>query len=200
VTTKQELRASLKAQRRALTAGERARAALAVARQVATTRWLAPGKRIGLYASLPHELGTAPLIELARERGCEIFLPRIVSTRARRMEFVRLDDDWSATARRHAFGMVEPFGTGFFPARFLDTVFVPSVGLDLRGARIGHGAGFYDRALAFRRIRTQWRGPRLVGLAYSFQVVPRIPLDGTDVSMDVVVTERGIHELLADED
>ncbi|HUQ11264.1 MAG TPA: 5-formyltetrahydrofolate cyclo-ligase [Steroidobacteraceae bacterium] len=200
MTTKQELRHSLKAQRRALTGGARVRAALDVARHISGTRWLAPRKRIGLYASLPHEMGTRPLIDLARERGCEIFLPRIVSTRAHRMEFVRIGDEWSARARMHALGMVEPRGTAFFPARFLDTIFVPAVGLDLRGARLGHGAGFYDRALAFRRMRTQWRGPRLVGLAYSFQVVPRIPVDGTDVSMDMVVTERGIHELLADED
>lgn len=200
MNTKQELRASLKLQRRALTPGARARAALAIARHISGTRWLAPGKRIGLYASLPQELGTAPLINLARERGCEVFLPRIVSMRAHRMEFVRLGDDWSTRARMHALGMVEPWSKEYFPARFLDTLFVPSVGLDLRGARLGHGAGFYDRALAFRRLRAQWRGPRLVGLAYSFQVVPRIPVDGTDVSMDVVVTERGIHELLADED
>ena len=39
-------------------------------------------------------------------------------------------------------------------------------------------SGFYDRTLAFRRLRQHWRGPRLVGLAYSFQVVPQVPGDG----------------------
>jgi 5-formyltetrahydrofolate cyclo-ligase len=96
--------------------------------------------------------------------------------------------------------MHEPWSTKFFPARFLDTIFVPSVGLDPRGARLGHGAGFYDRALAFRRLRRHWRGPRLVGLAYSFQVVPHIPVSATDVFMDVLATDKGIYELLADED
>jgi 5-formyltetrahydrofolate cyclo-ligase len=196
VNTKSHLRLSLQQQRRALSPGARARAALAVARLLAATRWLGPGKRIGLYASLPHELGTAPLIAMAQSRGCEIFLPRIVSMRARRMEFVPFD----ARGGRHAFGMHEPWSTKFFPARFLDTIFVPSVGLDARGARLGHGAGFYDRALAFRRTRRHWRGPRLVGLAYSFQVVPRIPVEATDVFMDVLVTDKGIYESLADED
>jgi 5-formyltetrahydrofolate cyclo-ligase len=195
VTTKPELRASLKAQRRALTPDARARAALTVARLVAHTHWLAPGKRIGLYASMPQELGTAPLIALALARGCEIFLPRIVSLRSRRMEFV----PFSAHGRFHSFGMHEPWSTDFFPARFLDTIFVPSVGLDHRGARLGHGAGFYDRALAFRRLRRHWRGPRLVGLAYSFQVVREIPVAPTDVFMDVLATDKGIYELLADE-
>ena len=195
MNTKPELRASLKAQRRALSADARARAARTVARLVAQTHWFAPGKRIGLYASMPQELGTAPLIALARARGCEIFLPRIVSLRSRRMEFV----PFSTRGRFHAFGMHEPLSTEFFPARFLDTIFVPSVGLDRRGARLGHGAGFYDRALAFRRLRRHWRGPRLVGLAYSFQVVGDIPMAPTDVFMDVLATDKGIYELLADE-
>jgi 5-formyltetrahydrofolate cyclo-ligase len=196
VNTKSELRIALKDQRRALTADVRAQAAMAVARVISATGWLAPGKRIGLYASMPHELGTAPLIELARRRGCEIFLPRIVSMRARRMAFV----PFGARGRFHRFGMHEPWSTEFFPARFLDTIFVPSLGLDLRGARLGFGAGFYDRVLEFRRVRRHWRGPRLVGLAYSFQVVPRIPVAPTDVFMDVLATDKGIYELLAHED
>jgi 5-formyltetrahydrofolate cyclo-ligase len=196
VNTKQDLRTSLKAQRRALPAVARLESARAVARQVAATHWLAPGKRIGLYASLPQELGTTPLIELARQRGCEIYLPRILSMRHGRMAFVPL----GARGSVHALGMHEPWGTTFFPARFLDTIFVPSVALDRRGARLGHGAGFYDRALEFRRVRRHWRGPRLVGLAYSFQVVPEIPVTPTDVFMDVLATDKGIYELLADED
>jgi 5-formyltetrahydrofolate cyclo-ligase len=196
VNTKPELRLSLKAQRRALAPEARARAALAVAQLIAATHWLAPGKRIGVYASMPQEIGTAPLIALARKRGCEVYLPRIVSQRAGRMQFV----PFAAKGRFHAFGMHEPWSTEFFPARFLDTIFVPCVALDRRGARLGHGAGFYDRALAFRRHRTHWRGPRLVGLAYSFQVVPEVPVASTDVFMDVLATEKGIYEPLVDED
>jgi 5-formyltetrahydrofolate cyclo-ligase len=196
VNTKQTLRKELLAARRAVPRDVRAAAALSVARFVAQTPWLAPGKRIGIYASMPQELGTEPLIALAKARGCEIYLPRIVSMRARRLRFV----PFSARGRLHSFGMHEPWGTDFFPARFLDTLFVPAVGLDPRGARLGHGAGFYDRALAFRRLRRHWQGPRLVALAYSFQVVPRIPVESTDVFMDAIVTDRGLNESLAHED
>jgi len=38
-----------------------------------------------------------------------------------------------------------------------------------------------------------------VGLAYAFQVVPHVPVTAHDVFMDLIVTERGIDELLADE-
>jgi 5-formyltetrahydrofolate cyclo-ligase len=196
MTTKQSLRKELLSLRRSRNAAQREHAAREVAHHIGTTSWLAPGKRIGLYASMPQELGTGPLIELARQRGCRIYLPRITSMRRRSMRFVPLGPN----ARQHDFGMLEPAGDGWIGARFLDTIFCAGVGFDRRGARLGHGAGFYDRALAFRRTREHWRGPRLVGLAYHFQVVPHIPVIDTDVFMDLIVTDRGIDELLADED
>ncbi len=167
-----------------------------MARHVAFTSWLSPGKRIGLYASMPQELGTAPLIRLALARGCDVYVPRILSMRKRRMAFV----PYAVAGRLHSFGMHEPEGNAFFPARFLDTIFCAGVGFDATGGRLGHGAGFYDRALAFRNVRTHWRGPRLVGVAYAFQVVPRIPVTATDIRMDYIVTDRGIDESLAHED
>lgn len=167
-----------------------------MANLVSLTGWLSPGRRIGIYASMPHELGTAPLIRLAQQRHCEVFVPRITSMRSRLMQFV----PYGIGGSLHALGMHEPSSREYFPARFLDTIFVPAVALDRRGARLGQGAGFFDRALAFRRQRSHWRGPRLVGLAYSFQVVPRVPVEPTDVFMDVIVTDKGIYELLADED
>ena len=199
--TKVQLRSELLAARRKVRPAVRIHAAVAVARHVASTSWLAPGRRIGLYASMLQELGTQPLIELALDRGCQVFVPRILSMRARRMAFV----PYTAAGRRHSFGMHEPEGTDFFPARFLDTIFCAGVGFDARGNRLGHGAGFYDRALAFRSVRAHWRGPRLVGVAYAFQVVPLIPVTATDIRMDHVVTELGItdrriDEPLADED
>jgi 5-formyltetrahydrofolate cyclo-ligase len=182
--------------RRALSRVARIRAARVIAQLVSQTHWLRPGKRIGVYASMPQELGTNPLIALALARRCEVYLPRITSLRARTMRFVRFNE----LGRVHELGMHEPHGTQYLDARFLDTIFVPAVALDRRGARLGHGLGFYDRMLAFRGIRKHWRGPRLVGLAYSFQVVPQVPVTANDVFMDTIVTDRGIDELLADED
>ncbi len=200
VQTKSSLRIEMLTARRVLPRPERVRAALAVARSISQTHWLAPGKRIGVYDSMPQELGTAPLIALALARGCDVYLPRITSLRARTMRFVRITRGFENGGTRHALGMYEPRGHEHLSARFLDTIFVPAVALDRRGARLGHGIGFYDRTLAFRGIRKHWRGPRLVGLAYSFQVVPRVPVTATDVFMDTIVTDRGIDELLAHED
>src|SRR3954471_5669728 len=101
------------AQRRAVNPAQRARAAVAVAEHIAATHWLAPGKRIGLYASMPQELGTGPLIELPRRRVCSVSLPRITNSRARAMRFVPM----GASTRQHDFGMHEPEGDSWLGAR-----------------------------------------------------------------------------------
>jgi 5-formyltetrahydrofolate cyclo-ligase len=196
VQTKSSLRIEMLERRRALPRAQRIAAARAVASTVASTYWLGPGKRVGIYASMPRELGTTPLIELALARGCEVYLPRITSLRARTMRFVK----YTGRGKIHALGMHEPDSAEHLSARFLDTLFVPAVAFDRRGARLGHGLGFYDRTLAFRHLRQYWRGPRLVGLAYSFQIAPQVPVTATDVCVDTIVTERGIDELLAHED
>ena len=66
------LRATLDARRRSLPAQVRAAAAQSLALNVDRALHLAAGQRIAIYAALPHELDTAPLIALAAKRGCLI--------------------------------------------------------------------------------------------------------------------------------
>jgi 5-formyltetrahydrofolate cyclo-ligase len=185
------LRAALRARRRAVTAAQRISSAQLVARNVDRWLHLRPGWCIALYASLPEELGTTPLIELARARGCHLYLPRIDRHRlGRKMRFVAMNE----RRRSNRLGIDEPEGARVIGARWLDVVFVPLVGFDSRGVRLGVGGGYYDRAFAFRRWRSVWHTPRLVGLAYSFQQVDEIIPATHDVMLDAVVTERGVLE------
>jgi 5-formyltetrahydrofolate cyclo-ligase len=184
------LRAHLNAQRRALSADERARAARLVARNADRALRLQAHWRIAVYAALPRELDAAPLIALAVSRGCRIYLPRIDQQRASRgMRFVEMrGGGW----RRNRLGIAEPAGGAALGARWLDLVFLPLVGFDRGGVRLGAGGGFYDRAFAFRNLRSRWHAPRLVGLAYAFQEVDSIGAAAHDVLMDAVVTETGM--------
>jgi 5-formyltetrahydrofolate cyclo-ligase len=183
------LRAELRARRRALTSEQRARAARQVARNIDRAFHLKPGMRVAIYASFPEELDSAPLLRLARQRGCRIFLPRI-DTRTISMKFVEALSGARETVNH--LGIVEPHGTRSVPARWLDLVLLPLVGFDAHGMRLGMGGGYYDRTFSFRNRHTAWRGPRLVGVAYSFQQVPSITREAHDVSLDAVVTEAGV--------
>jgi 5-formyltetrahydrofolate cyclo-ligase len=185
------LRRTLRSKRRAITGSVRAAAARQVARLVSATGWLKPGRHIGLYLSMPEELDTAPLLALAQRRGCTISLPRVVAKRQGRMHF----HDLAGGVRRGAFGILEPVGTKYRPARSLDLVFVPLVGFDPQGNRMGMGRGFYDICFAHRRRLQHWRRPLLVGVAYECQYVPSLPLSDHDVPMDAIVTESTLRRI-----
>jgi 5-formyltetrahydrofolate cyclo-ligase len=186
---RRSLRASLNARRRQVTAAERARVSLLAARNADRALHLMAHWRIAVYAALPWELDAAPLIALARNRGCHVYLPRIDRRRASRsMRFVPIE----GPSRRNRLGIEEPAGTAVISARWLDLVFLPLLGFDRYGVRLGTGGGFYDRAFAFRNLRRTWHTPRLVGLAYAFQQLERIAPAAHDVRIDAVVTEEGI--------
>ena len=188
-TDRNALRKTLRARRRSVSESVRARAAQLVARNTDRYLHLEEGWRIAIYASLPSELDTAPLIDLARRRGCEVFVPRIDRhSLGRRMRFVEL----TGRQRLNRLGIHEPEASRSLGARWFDVVFLPLVGFDARGVRLGMGGGYYDRAFAFRRWRKAWHAPRLIGLAYAFQQVESLDAAPHDVRLDAVVTEERI--------
>ena len=129
---------NLAARRRRLTPAQRAHAARQVARNVERALQLKAGWRIALYAALPWELDTTPLIELARARGCRIYLPRIDRPRAARgMRFLEM----TGALRSNRLGIEEPDNAARIGARWLDVVFLPLVGFDRYGAAPGHRRG-----------------------------------------------------------
>jgi 5-formyltetrahydrofolate cyclo-ligase len=182
------LRKTLRARRRAVGPNERRDLAEAVARNVRTQHWLQAGRRIGLYLPLPEELDTRPLLGEALRRGCVLAFPRVVDKRAGRMRFFLSQ----GSTRRGAFGILEPTGSRAINALSLDIVFVPLVGFDSQGHRLGMGKGFYDRHFAHRLRLNFWRRPLLIGLAYDCQRAPSIAADSHDVPLDAIVTESTV--------
>jgi 5-formyltetrahydrofolate cyclo-ligase len=65
----------------------------------------------------------------------------------------------------------------------------PGLAFDRDGNRLGYGGGHYDRYLA----RLGRRAPR-VGVAFSLQIVDRVPADEGDERVDVVATDQGSFE------
>lgn len=71
----------------------------------------------------------------------------------------------------------------------LDLVMVPGVAFDRRGARMGHGKGYYDKLLQHARLTTP-----LVALAFECQLFPEIPTAPHDIFMDAIITEAAVYE------
>jgi 5-formyltetrahydrofolate cyclo-ligase len=70
----------------------------------------------------------------------------------------------------------------------LDLVMVPGVAFDARGARMGHGFGYYDKLLEHVRPDAP-----LVAMAFECQLFPEIPTQAHDVFMDKIITEKAIY-------
>ncbi|MGE0755592.1 MAG: 5-formyltetrahydrofolate cyclo-ligase [Pirellulaceae bacterium] len=70
----------------------------------------------------------------------------------------------------------------------LDLIMVPGVAFDRRGARTGHGKGYYDKLLEHARPDTP-----LVALAFECQLFDEIPMASHDVFMDLVITEMSVY-------
>ena len=71
----------------------------------------------------------------------------------------------------------------------LDLIMVPGVAFDPRGARMGHGFGYYDKLLEHARADTS-----LVALAFECQIFPEIPTQAHDIFMDMIITEKTIYQ------
>jgi 5-formyltetrahydrofolate cyclo-ligase len=180
----------MRAARRGLGADERATAAAAAAANLVRLGFPGPRTRVAAYLPIDCELDPGPAAALARARGCTVYAPVITSFGQRRMRFAELSPRMGT--RRNRWGIDEPSGSGV-DGRWLDLALVPCVAFDETGARLGLGAGFYDRHFAFLKCRTAWHRPRLIGLAYDFQRLPRLEQRPWDVPLWGVVTDRGVY-------
>ena len=190
VGTKAALRRELRARRRGLSVMEHRRRSLAAARILARLPQFGFGRRVALTLSFDREIDTRPLIAAARRRGVRLYTPVVVDKRRRLIRFYPL----TAATRRGTFGIQVPTRTSRpLGSRWFDLVVVPLVGIDLNGRRLGMGGGFYDGAMAFRRRRLHWRGPRLLGHAFDCQRVATVHAEFWDLTLDALATESGLH-------
>lgn len=190
------LRRQLRAIRNAVPDRTRRKAGHALVRHALRHRLLAANKRVGFYIPANGEIDVMPLLNRAYAMGVQCFLPIVPGRGRLRMWFSRLEHQphlprhW----RLNRFGIPEyhaPCGQRL-RASGLQRVFMPLLGFDSRGYRIGMGGGYYDASLAFLAGRKKWRAPTLIGVAFSAQQAKHIPHDPWDVPLDGVLTEKGL--------
>lgn len=184
---KPALRRQLRRQRQALAPAFRTQAAAAAA---ALARGL-PGwdtaQHIALYWPNDGELDPLPLSAACRQRQSQLYLPVLAS------ENQLLFRRWNAntTFVMNQFGIPEPESEPDRAAAGLDIIFLPLVGWQKDGYRLGMGGGFYDRTLA------GLQAPLKVGLGFTCQELEGLTAEPWDVSLDYVLTETALHRCAA---
>ncbi|MEX2487403.1 MAG: 5-formyltetrahydrofolate cyclo-ligase [Nitriliruptoraceae bacterium] len=127
------------------------------------------------YRATGSEVDVDALAAAVRARGSRTSYPRVDG---KHLVVIAVDDTTAFVPGYRAID--EPVGEPQ-PGDDLDVIVVPGVAFDLRGHRIGHGLGFYDRFLASR---TTLR----IGVAFDEQIIDGIPVEPFDASVDLVVT------------
>lgn len=183
VTAKSALRARLLAARRAVPPDVHDAEARALAGHL---EQLAGGAHtVCAYVPVGSEPGSTAMLDRLTRRGIRVLLP-----------VVRTEDDGTPLALMWGeyrpenlvpgpFGLLEPTPP-WLPAEVLaeaDLIVVPALAIDRRGARLGRGAGFYDRSLLLRRPQIP-----LVAVVRDTELLGELPAEPHDVSMTHALT------------
>jgi 5-formyltetrahydrofolate cyclo-ligase len=177
---KQVLRRELNARLRTGPPEERsAEAKRVMARLVARPEWLG-ADRVMLFAPTAEEMDLWPLAVRALREGRRLALPRF-DPRARTYHAATVTD-LERDVVGGSFGIREPGPScPSCPLNELDFVLVPGLGFDACGRRLGRGKGYYDRLLAMVR-------GTACGVAMDWQVLPEVPAEPHDRSVDCILT------------
>ncbi len=191
---RRELRARMRAARRALSPGQRMHADRRIVSHVRSLPEFRSARRIAVFLAFDGEPSLKDLISAAAARGKRIYAPVLTGAR---MHFAELDVRGGLAT--NFFGILEPRVGGAIAARELDLVLTPLVAFDDHGVRVGVGRGYYDRCFGFLLHRPRWRRPKLVGVAYELQRVTGLPRQAWDVPLSAAVTEAGVRRFGATE-
>ena len=140
-------------------------------------------KNLLTYVALPDEVATRPIVRTALRSGKNVFVPA-VDFAGKQIKIYQIHD-WKKDLRRSSFGILEPrrIRERLGNPKKLDFVVVPGVGFDRQGGRLGRGGGFFDRFLK------KAKSAQKIGIAFREQMLPRIPMNRSDVRMDGVITD-----------
>lgn len=139
--------------------------------------------RLGFYWPRNGEADLRPFIRAVMETGVQAALPVIISQHEA-LEFWKWDTN-TKLCSRGLWNIPAPADRNLIQPTIL---FVPLLGFDKQGYRLGHGGGYYDRTLADIVPR-----PLAIGIGHEFGRLPTIYPQAHDMPMDAIVTEAGIN-------
>lgn len=187
------LRKSLRRQRLSLSMHTRRRAEQFIVRQIRRQPHFVDAQTVGLYLDAFGEVPTSALIHLCFKLRKTVYLP-VVRSVNQPLSWSRITRHQWQTRRmmKHRFGMKQPLMQRGVSVKTLDCLFMPLVGFDLKGHRLGMGGGFYDRTLAaFTSTGKHQNKPWRIGVAYDFQRVEKLHSNTWDIPLHAIVTPSG---------
>ena len=145
---------------------------------------LPSGSGVALFGGLRFEVDLLRLLPELAVRNLRAFCFRVARDQMFAVEIASHDD-----LKRGTLGVWEPADP--LPALTdlsrLTVILIPGLAFDpTNGARLGRGAGYYDRFLSQPELQAH-----RIGVGFDCQIMTDIPMDLHDVRIDSLVTETG---------
>ncbi|MFW0791308.1 5-formyltetrahydrofolate cyclo-ligase [Gordonia sp. CPCC 205333] len=136
---------------------------------------------VAAYIPVGTEPGSLSFLDALADRDVRVLVPLVPDGKPAPLEWISYDGQDSLETRR--FGLLEPAGTslGSGVLDTVDVIFVPALGVDRRGVRLGRGAGYYDRSLS-------GVDAELVAVVYDDELVDELPEESTDIRVGWALT------------
>ena len=173
---KQELRRSIREQKRAMTEEEIVSRSEKLAELFLSSEAYRNAKTIYGYLPYNQEVRTVPMLEQAMKDGKRVAVPKCYGDE---MKFLFMDD-LSKVEKGYA-GIPEPIADEPVADDETALVLMPGLAFDPQGHRIGYGGGFYDKFLA------QEPNHPTLALCYEFQMLEHLETEEFDIPVDTVL-------------
>ena len=183
---KNEIRAAMKARRKALTPEAQKTASEIICAKLAADSDIALrldplewGSPIAVYLASPQEIDLSPFIRKMLAMGVKVVAPR---WNGETYELVVLKGLDGAYLRKGPMGILEPAEAEIVSPKEVEVWLMPGLAFTRSGKRLGYGGGWYDRLLV-----DATKGSVKIGIAHVFQVVDDLPSEPHDILLSKVI-------------
>ena len=149
------------------------------------TPYLKNAQNIMIFTDMKNEVRITKLIELYPEKN--FFISKIVNSKNREMKINKYNENELVL---HKFGYYASSSDDFYDEKILDIVIVPALAFDSSKNRIGFGGGYYDTFL--NKVRGKNKNTLFIGVCYDFQMIEEVPIEGHDITLDLVINESEV--------
>ena len=181
---KKQLRNEIKQRRSLLSEVEREKMSQQIAFFLQQIPEFNQAKTVFCYISYLDEVETHPLISAFLQQNRDLAVPKIMD----KTEMLAIPLTDFSELKPDRLGILTPESSQ--PAiHSFDIAITPGLGFTEKGDRLGYGRGYYDRWFSKNKVKTK------IGVAFEVQLVDELPLEETDLPLDMLVTEKRIIDL-----
>ncbi len=178
---KEYIRAKLKNKRNSINKGQRDQKSQKITNLLYEIDEFQYFTNIFCYISHINEVETHPLVNYILEKNIDLFVPKIINS----TEMVAIKLDNLSNLEPDNIGILTPKSGKIF-SKTIDIAITPGLGFTKKGGRIGYGRGYYDRWFSKNNVKTK------IGFAFEEQIIAHLPLEKTDINMDIIITDKEI--------